>query len=286
MPTRPVAVPGPAHPPARPNGAGPRRSNSYVEAFARGLSVVRAFGRGDDSGLTLARIAERTGLTRANVRRVLLTLMELGYVEQEEKVFRLRPGILDLGYAYLSSTPLTRVAQPVMEDVVAQLQLPCNLSVLDRDDAIVIGRVAVRRISDLALALNIGRRFPAYLTAMGRLLLAGLPEPELAAYLARASLKRLTARTVTDPAQLRRVVQADLARGWSLVEGEQSELVCSMAVPVTDGRRQVVATLSVGWPSGDLTPAEMEERVLPVLRSAGAEVSRFIAMGSHGIPRS
>ena len=266
------------------NAAIPRRSNRYVEAFARGLSVVRAFGS-DAPELTHARIAERTGLTRANVRRVLLTLMELGYVEQEGKLFRLRPGILDLGYAYLSSTPLPRVAQPVMEDVVARLGLPCNLSVLDGNDVIVIGRVTLRRSGDLNLALNIGRRFPAYVTPMGRLLLAGLPEAELTAYLAQAPLPRLTTRTLTDPASLRQVIKADLARGWSLVDGEQSAPICSIAVPVTDGKRQVAATLSVGWPSGDWSLADAEKRMLPVLQEAAAEISRFIAMGSHNLPR-
>jgi IclR family pca regulon transcriptional regulator len=246
--------------------------------------VVRAFGS-DAPELTHARIAERTGLTRANVRRVLLTLMELGYVEQEGKVFRLRPGILDLGYAYLSSTPLPRLAQPVMEDLVARLRLPCNLSVLDGNDVIVIGRVTLRRTGDIDLALNIGRRFPAYVTPMGRLLLAGLPEAELTAYLEQAPLKRLTARTLTDPAQLRRALEADLSRGWSLVDREQSELICSIAVPVTNSKKEVVATLSVGWPSGEITEAEVETRLLPLLREAGAEVSRFIVKGSHSIPR-
>lgn len=270
--------------PERESDSAPRRSNSYVEAFARGLSVVRTFGA-DASEMSLGRIAERTGLTRANVRRVLLTLIELGYVEQDGKLFRLRPGILDLGYAYLSSTPLPRVAQPVMEDVVARLQLPCNLSVLDGNDVIVIGRVTLRRMNDAGLALNIGRRFPAYVTPMGRLLLAGLPEADLAACLARSDLKRLTTRTVTDPAQLRRVMLADLTRGWSLVDREQSELIASIAVPVTNGKSKVAATLSVGWPSGDYTKIDAKERLLPVLQDAAAEVSRFVTMGSHTLPQ-
>ena len=269
--------------PSRVLAAAPRRSNTYVEAFARGLSVVRAFGA-DAPELTLGRIAERTGLTRANVRRVLLTLLELGYMEQDGRLFRLRPGILDLGYAYLSSTPLPRVAQPVMEDVVARLRLPCNLSVLDGSDVIVIGRVTLRRTGDINLALNIGRRFPAYVTPMGRLLLAGLPDAELTAVLARTPLPRLTPKTTTDPARLRQVMAADLAKGWSLVDGEQSELVCSIAVPVMDGKGQVTATLSVGWPSGVVTRADAESRLLSVLQDAAAEVGRFIAMGSHKVP--
>ncbi len=259
---------------------GERRSNRFVEAFARGLSVVRAFGP-DAPEMSLARIAERTGLTRANVRRILLTLVELGYIQQDGKMFRLRPQILDLGYSYLSSASLPRVAQPIMEDVTARLQMPCNLSVLQGDDVIVIGRVAARRTIDVGLDLNIGRRFPAYITPMGRLLLAGLPEGELGAYLAKACLRRLTARTVVDPAELRRIIIADLAKGWSLVDQEHSELISSLAVPVTDASSRVAATLSIGWTHGDLGRDEAVVSFLPVLKEAAAEVSRFMQMGSH-----
>ena len=266
--------------PVMPGGNSTRRSNRFVEAFARGLSVIRAFGV-DAPEMTLSRIVERTGLTRANVRRVLLTLVELGYVEQDGKIFRLRPRILDLGYAYLSSTSLARAAQPVMERVATRLQVPCNLTVLDGDDVIIIARIAVGNTAAGGLGLNIGGRFPAYVTPMGRLLLAGLPERELAAYFERANLKPVTARTTTEPARLRHLMQADLAKGWSLVDQEQGDTISSLAVPITDGKRQVAATLSLGWPSGEYTYADAEERLLPVLQEAASEVSKYTIMGSH-----
>ena len=91
-------------------------SDSYVQSFARGLSVIRAFGP-ERSQMTLSEVAAVTGLTRAGARRILLTLEHLGYVTVEDRKFALTPRILELGYAYLSGTPLWNLALPYMEEV-------------------------------------------------------------------------------------------------------------------------------------------------------------------------
>ena len=77
---------------------GQRPSDSHVQSFARGLEVLRSFGA-DAPTQTLSEAAERTGLTRAGARRILLTLQGLGYVAQEGRDFRLTPKVLELGFA-------------------------------------------------------------------------------------------------------------------------------------------------------------------------------------------
>ena len=91
-------------------------SDSYVQSFARGLSVIRAFGP-ERSQMTLSEVAAVTGLTRAGARRILLTLEHLGYVTVDDRKFALTPRILELDYAYLSGTPLWNLALPYMEEV-------------------------------------------------------------------------------------------------------------------------------------------------------------------------
>ena len=97
-------------------------SGEFLQSFARGLSVIRVFGP-QSPVMTLSAVAEKTGLTRAGARRILLTLQSLGYVTSEGRDFRLTPRILDLGYSYLSSMPLWEIAQPIMEDLVAEVQV-------------------------------------------------------------------------------------------------------------------------------------------------------------------
>jgi IclR family transcriptional regulator, pca regulon regulatory protein len=107
----------------------PRPSSEYVQSFARGLAVIRAFGPGSPR-MTLSEVAQQTGLTRAGARRILLTLQTLGYVGADDRQFFLTPQVLQLGYSYLSSMPLWDVAQPLMEALVERVHESCSVSVL------------------------------------------------------------------------------------------------------------------------------------------------------------
>jgi len=144
--------------------------------------VIRCFSS-EHPSLTLSEVAERTGLTRAAARRFLLTLQELGYVGSSGRQFSLRPRVLALGYAYLSSFSVSQIAQPHLEDLAEQLHESCSVSVLDGDDLVYVARASANRI--MTIALTVGTRLPPYPTSMGRILLAHLPERELDAYLRR-----------------------------------------------------------------------------------------------------
>ena len=153
-------------------------SDSYVQSFARGLSVIRAFGP-DRAQMTLSEVAAVTGLRRAGARRILLTLEHLGYVTVEDRRFALTPRILELGYAYLSATPLWNLALPYMEEVAEQTRESCSVSVLEGADVVYILRLSTHKVMTINLA--VGSRLPAWVTSMGRVLLAGLPRPSATA---------------------------------------------------------------------------------------------------------
>jgi IclR family pca regulon transcriptional regulator len=253
------------------------RRNRFVVSLARGLAVIRAFGA-DTPEMTLSEVARRTGLTRANARRILLTLHELGYVEQDGRGFRLSPRILDLGYAYLSGSSLARLAQPIMEDLVSRLHRPCNLGVLNGSDVIYVGRVSSKRIVHVDLKANIGSRFPAPYTAMGRVLLAGLPSHALEARLATLQLEQHTPRSVVDPEILRGIIAQDRSRGWSVVDQELEPHVADIAVPIRNAAGDVVAGLSMGWFSISFSAPEAIESLLPDLRDAAARLGDSLGL--------
>jgi IclR family pca regulon transcriptional regulator len=100
---------------------------------------------------------------------------------EENKRYFLRPQVLALGHAYLASTPLAVSAQPFLDEVSRQVHESCSASVLDGDDIVYVCRSAQNRI--LSISLMVGTRLPAYCTAMGQVLLAGLPSSELERYL-------------------------------------------------------------------------------------------------------
>src|SRR3954465_6633270 len=176
------------------------RGSYFVQSLERGLAVIRAFDA-EHPELTLSDVARATGLTRAAARRFLLTLTDLGYVRSDGRLFMLTARVLELGYAYLSALSLPEVAEPHLEALVAEVRESSSLSVLDGDDIVYVARVPTSRI--MRVAINVGTRFPAYATSMGRVQLAGLPEAELDAYLERAELRRLTPHTLSEAGALR-----------------------------------------------------------------------------------
>src|SRR5690242_6695093 len=116
------------------------RSSDFVQSLERGLAVIRAFDA-EHRELGLSDVARATGLTRAAARRFLLTLVKLGYVHFSDGRFSLRPRVLDLGYAYLSSLSLPEVAQPHLEKLVAQVNESSSISVLDDIEVVYVVRV-------------------------------------------------------------------------------------------------------------------------------------------------
>ena len=240
----------------------PRRAGSFVQSLERGLAVIRAFGA-ERPELTLSDVARVTGLTRAAARRFLLTLVELGYVHSDGRMFSLRPRVLELGYAYLSTLSLTDVASPHMEQLVASLRESSSISVLDGDDIVYVVRVPTRRIMTVTIA--VGTRFPAYATSMGRVLLAGLPRRGLEEYLVRVRPAPLTRRTITRTPALRAAVAEVRAQGWALVDQELEDGLRSVAVPIATAAGEVTAAINVSTHASRVTLDTLRRSFLPQL---------------------
>jgi IclR family transcriptional regulator, pca regulon regulatory protein len=256
------------------------RGRDFVLSLERGLAVLKAFDR-EHSRLTLADVARRTGMTRAAARRFLLTLVELGYMDLDGREFFLRPRVLELGHAYLSSLSLNDVAAPHMERLVAQVHESSSVAVLDGDDIVYVVRVPTARIMTVSIA--VGTRFPAHATSLGRVLLAGLSATELDAYLHRAVLNPLTRRTVTDPFALRRAVAAVAAAGYSVVDQELEDGLRSVAVPIVDVRQRIVASLNVSTHASRTTLDGLRRDVLPALQATARAISDDLASVHSGV---
>jgi IclR family pca regulon transcriptional regulator len=233
-----------------------------VQSLERGLAVIRAFDA-DHRELTLSDVARATGLTRATARRFLHTLVELGYMRSTGRLFALRSRILELGYAYLSSSTLPEVVESHLEALVAIVRESSSVSVLDGDEVVYVARVATRRI--MTVAISIGTRFPAYATSMGRVLLAGQSDEWLSGYLASANLRRLTLYTVTDPDELRAELLQVRTQGWALVDEELEEGLRAIAAPIHDPGGRVIAAVNVSAPTGRCGADTMRSELVPPL---------------------
>jgi len=253
----------------RGDGRAEGRGPDFVKSMERGLAVIRAFD-GEHPRLTLSEVARSTGLTRAAARRFLWTLVELGYVASDGRLFSLRPRVLDLGYAYLSGLRLPEIAQPHLEKLSGEVRESASASVLDGGDVVYVARVATRRI--MTVSISIGTRFPAYATSMGRVLLAGRSDEWLAGYLASARLTALTSHTITDPVQLREEIGLAREQGWGLVDQELEEGLRSMAAPIRGVGGEVVAAVNISAPARRGSSEDIVRDMLPALLRTASEI--------------
>jgi IclR family transcriptional regulator, pca regulon regulatory protein len=248
----------------------------FIQSLERGLAVILAFSHSHPS-LTLSQCAELTGLARPTVRRVLLTLQHLGYIRSEGRQFALTPRVLALGYAYLSSLNLPVIAQPFLEELVAEAREACSLSTLDDTDVVYVTRVATHGRPSVTLAT--GTRLPAHATAMGHVLLADLSARELDRYLERADLQPLTSMTVRTPAELLARLERVREQGFAVIEQELEEGLRSVAAPVRGSDGRVIAALGMSASVASMDEKTMRAKLAPMLVQAGREISERLGAG-------
>lgn len=240
----------------------------FVESLARGLTVITAFGEGRTE-LTLTAVAQATGLARATARRALITLEHLGYVTAHDRVFRLTPRVLGLGYPPLSRTTLPEIAAPHLSELSERLHDSVSLAVLAGDEIQYTGRVSTSRV--MSVNITVGTRLPAYATALGRVILADLPEGQAPL---PTELDPLTPRTITDPERLGAELDRVREAGYALVEGELEQGLRSIAVPVRDRDGRVVAAVNVAMHSTRRTAESCVRDVLPDLHATATRVEQ------------
>jgi IclR family pca regulon transcriptional regulator len=234
-------------------------SQEFVQSFARGLSLIEAFGQAR-SPLTLSEVAAGAGISRAAARRLLHTLVALGYAGFDGKRFDLRPRVLSLGFAYLSSAGIWEVARPYLEDLARSTGESCSASVLDATEIVHVARFpAPHRI--MSITVKVGDRLPAHASAMGRVLLASQGDEGQSRFFRNATLTALTPRTVTDPKQLRNILVEVRKQGYAEVMGELQAGLRSIAVPVIGKSGETIAAISVSMlsDSGKSTKALLRQ---------------------------
>jgi IclR family transcriptional regulator, pca regulon regulatory protein len=258
---------------------GPVRNSDFVQSLDRGLAVIRAFGP-DRERLSLSDVARATGLTRAATRRFLLTLVKLGYVRNDGREFSLRPRVLELGYAYLSGLGMPEVAAPHLEELVAKVRESSSISVLDGHHIVYVARVPTKRI--MTVAISVGTRFPAYVTSMGRVLLAGMSQEDLDQYLAEADLEEFTSRTVTDPDRLREIVREAGKQGYAIVDQELEEGLRAIAAPIHGAGDAVTAAINLSAHASRVSMAAMRAELLPALLDTASSIEADLRSQGQG----
>jgi len=247
---------------------------NFMTSLARGLAVIQAF-TDPKRQMTISQLSQKTGLSRAAVRRCLYTLQKLGYAGTDDnRHFHLRPHVLALGHSYISSMPLSSSAQPVLEHTSKLLHESCSIATLDGLEVIYVARASVTRI--MSIDLRVGSRLPAFCTSMGRVLLANLPAEELERVLPEIEFTPRTERTVRSAERLRQILRQVQRNGYAIVDQELELGLRSMAVPIRNAMGTAVAALNVGTHAQRVSIQQLQNTFLPHLQAAAEELSMLL----------
>ena len=243
----------------------------FVEALARGLEVIRSFDR-IHMKQTISQISERTFLARPTVLRLLLTLEELGYVRSQDNFYSLTPKVVDLGMAYVSALGLYGAAKPHMENLSKQVDQTVSLAELDGSDIVYTGRVEVPKI--VSVGVTVGARLPSASTALGRVLLAAVPDSQLQEVLSTPSLSMYVPRTRYTAEQIRPRLQTVRDQGWAESDEDLQYGVQAIAAPLHGDDGQVVAAIGLGTHTSEIGKEIIRERYLPLLLDTARSIEK------------
>jgi IclR family pca regulon transcriptional regulator len=225
-----------------------------------------------------ARLPELTqlmGLSKASVYRLLRTLMELGAVRQVAgEGYTLGPALISVGQSALRATQLPELARPHMDRLHEQLGESIVLSVLDHDEIVYVDRIEAQQI--LSTRAQVGAKLPAYCTASGQVLLAGLDDSEVVGRLARSDLVAHAPNTLTSVPELLARLEVIRRNGFAINDEELEVGHRAASAPVRDHTDLVAAALSISVPAARVSIDELtrfaREALVPAARALSADL--------------
>jgi DNA-binding IclR family transcriptional regulator len=245
-----------------------RDPRSYnVRAVERAVQILSAFDGEHEQGVS--EIAQTTGLPKATAHRIIMTLFNTGFLERipDGEKFRLGLPLVGLGLGALRRLDVRPAAQPYMQRLVDGFQEICTLGVFDR------GRVLYVEVAhgphSLTIAARVGRHLPAHCTASGKVLLAFLP-PEVVEPVLSAPLEIYTEKTITSPDRLREELKAVQQHGYAIADEEFEVGIWAISAPIRDIDGNVIAAMSIPFPTNRLDPERIPEIAQALLEAANA----------------
>ncbi len=245
-----------------------------VRAVERAIQILTSFDR-EHTERGVSEVAQATGLHKATTHRIMMTLLNYGFLERAANGERFRLGlrVVELGLGALRGLDLRQAAFPYMQQLVDRFDESCDLGVFDRGWVLYVE--VVHSEHSLTIAARVGRRLPAYCTASGRVFLAFLP-PEVVEPFLNEPLAACTEKTIISPARLREELEATRQRGYSFDDGEFEDGIRAISAPIRDIDGNVIAAMSIPGPTNRLTPERIPELAEALVETANVVSSHIL----------
>lgn len=263
--TRSVSKPLPK-PSARPT------SGTIIQSLQRGLAILELVAK-DSGGLTMAEISRSIGLHTSTTFHLLRTLTSLGYLAQDEttRVYRLGSKVFHLAASAWTEVQLLNVSSPLLAEMAKETGETSHLAVFEHGEVIVINKIDGS--SPVRLSERVGYPRPAHCTAIGKVLLAHLPEMELRAFLSKGELRPLTPRTITAAAILEQELARVREQGYAFDDEEFSQGIRCLAAPVRNFTGRVVAAIGISGPVWRIS-LDRVAQLTELVKAMGLRLSR------------
>jgi IclR family pca regulon transcriptional regulator len=252
----------------------------YSQSLERGLAILGCFTP-ERPVLGIAEIAQELGVSRSTTHRYVITLFALGYLEQDSsRRYRLGLAVTDLGMSVLNATGLREHAHPFLQELRRDTSHTVSIAVLNGAEIVYVDRAPSFR-NEVDLGLDTGSRLPAYATAMGKVLLASLPEREQSELLASTKLMQRGPNTITSKNALRVELEQIREEGFAVNDQELAEDVHAIAVPVRAVSGKVVAALGLSADTSTISLEELVDALGPHLVSTADRISARLGYRRH-----
>jgi IclR family pca regulon transcriptional regulator len=260
-------------------------STGTSQSLERGLAILSSF-HSDRSLIGVNEFSRGLGLSRSTAHRYVATLAKLGYLQQDpdSKRYRLGPKVLDLGFSALNSMDLLHISAPHLRQLSDETQHTVNLAILDGTDIVYVERCRATRAGqpEIDLDLHVGSRLPAYCTAMGKAILAFVPEESLEEIIVRIDFAARGPHTLTDPAAFRKELGKIRASGIAVNDEELAYGLRSIAAPIRSQSGDALAALNLAVHRTMVSLDELIARYGPAVTRAAHEIS--LSMGHRPAP--
>jgi len=256
------------------------RDPYLIGSLRKGLEVIDCFAERESWGLT--ELSGHLGMNKATVFRILHTLQDGGYLTKDEQTGRFRLGMRfhSLGTSAVRHEQLRWQALPPLQDLARTTGETVYVGILYEGDAVCVQIVDGTEL--VRMHAFVGKRSPAHASALGKVLLAQLPDAAVDDYVATYGLKRFTDNTITDPARFRDELRRIRDQGYALDEEEMAPGLRCIGAPIFDHTGRPFATVSLSAPADRMEP-ERVAALVPQIKEAALDISRML--GSPGLHR-
>lgn len=205
------------------------QNRDISSTFIKGMSVLKAFD-GAQAQMTISEVARKTSIDAATARRLVLTLVHLGYLKKIDRNFSLTPRVLVLAGSFLGANQFGRLVQPILNRHGADLGRGISVAMKDGDKAILVAQSSLPN-TKMTFGFTVGSHLPLFHTAIGRMLLAMEEQGAVEKLLMEASLKAHTPLTALDRDNILENIHEASVKGFCVVHGEFEHGVTGIAVP-------------------------------------------------------